>query len=116
MLGWFRPLKGERDELENWERIEGSRERWNVLRHPFYKRWSAGELSADDLARYSGQYRHAVEAIAELSESADGGPARAAELRSHAAEERGTSPSGTASSRRPEAMPTTRRRSRRAPA
>ena len=71
-----------------WERIEGSRERWNVLRHPFYKRWSAGELSADDLARYSGQYRHAVEAIAELSESAAEALPQRPELRSHAAEER----------------------------
>ena len=49
-----------------WERIERSRERWDVLRHPFYKRWSAGELSAEELARYSGQYRHAVEAIATI--------------------------------------------------
>ena len=71
-----------------WERIEGSRERWNVLRHPFYKRWSAGELSADELARYSGQYRHAVEAIAELSESAAEALPQRPELRSHAAEER----------------------------
>jgi pyrroloquinoline-quinone synthase len=50
-----------------WDRIEAARDRWNVLEHPFYQRWSAGELSADDLARYSGQYRYAVEAIAELS-------------------------------------------------
>ena len=52
-----------------WSRIEDARERWNVLRHPFYRRWSAGELSADELARYSGQYRHAVEAIAAVSEA-----------------------------------------------
>jgi pyrroloquinoline-quinone synthase len=71
-----------------WERIENARERWNVLRHPFYVRWSAGELSPAELARYSGQYRHAVQAIAELSDSAaDAAPARR-ELRSHAAEER----------------------------
>ena len=50
-----------------WDRIEQARERWNVLRHPFYRRWSAGELSSEELARYSGQYRHAVEAIAALS-------------------------------------------------
>lgn len=52
-----------------WERIEKSRERWNILRHPFYRRWSAGELSAAELARYSGQYRYAVDAIATMSES-----------------------------------------------
>ena len=51
-----------------WERIERSRERWDVLRHPFYRRWSAGTLSREELGRYSGQYRHAVVAIAELSE------------------------------------------------
>jgi pyrroloquinoline-quinone synthase len=72
-----------------WERIERSRERWDVLRHPFYRRWSAGELSADELARYSGQYRHAVEAIATMSaDAADAAPERE-ELRRHAAEELG---------------------------
>jgi pyrroloquinoline-quinone synthase len=71
-----------------WSRIEDARERWNVLRHPFYRRWSAGELSAEELARYSGQYRHAVQAIATLSESAaDAAPERP-ELRRHAEEER----------------------------
>lgn len=72
-----------------WERIERGRDRWNVLRHPFYQRWSAGELTADELARYSGQYRHAVEAIAALSaDAADAAPDRP-ELRRHAAEEMG---------------------------
>ena len=71
-----------------WQRIESSRERWDVLRHPFYRRWSAGELSRDELARYSGQYRHAVEAIATLStDAADALPERP-ELGRHAAEER----------------------------
>ena len=71
-----------------WERIEEARERWNVLRHPFYRRWSAGDLSRRDLARYSGQYRHAVVEIAALSESvADAAPATS-ELRRHATEER----------------------------
>jgi pyrroloquinoline-quinone synthase len=72
-----------------WDRIERSRERWNVLRHPFYQRWSAGELTHEELARYSGQYRHAVEAIATLSaDAADALPERS-ELRRHAAEELG---------------------------
>jgi pyrroloquinoline-quinone synthase len=72
-----------------WERIETARERWNVLEHPFYQRWSAGELSGEELARYSGQYRHATEAIAALSatvaEAAPDGERDA--LRRHAAEE-----------------------------
>jgi pyrroloquinoline-quinone synthase len=72
-----------------WERIESSRRRWDVLEHPFYQRWSDGELTAEELANYSGQYRHAVEAIATLSAAAaDALPGRD-ELRRHAAEELG---------------------------
>jgi pyrroloquinoline-quinone synthase len=71
-----------------WERVSRARERWNVLRHPFYVRWTAGELTAEELARYSGQYRHAVVAIALVSEeAADAAPTRA-ELCAHAVEER----------------------------
>lgn len=72
-----------------WERIERSRKRWDVLRHPFYQRWSNGELTADQLANYSGQYRHAVEAIATLSAAAADALPERHELRRHAAEERG---------------------------
>ena len=72
-----------------WERIEEARGKWNVLEHPFYQRWSAGELSADELARYSGQYRHATEAIARLSSAiADAAPGdERAAMRRHADEE-----------------------------
>jgi pyrroloquinoline-quinone synthase len=74
--------------LTIWERISSARERWNVLRHPFYIRWTEGELTAEELARYSGQYRHAVEAIARTStQAAEAAPA-SEELREHAAEER----------------------------
>ena len=31
--------------LTIWDRIENARQRWDVLRHPFYQRWTAGELS-----------------------------------------------------------------------
>jgi pyrroloquinoline-quinone synthase len=72
-----------------WARIERARERWNVLEHPFYQRWSAGELSREELAEYSGQYRHATAAIASLSAAvAESAPeAERAALRRHAAEE-----------------------------
>jgi pyrroloquinoline-quinone synthase len=74
--------------LTIWERIEGARERWNVLRHPFYVRWTAGDLTAGELARYSEQYRHAVEAIARAAaEAAEDAPDHP-ELREHAVEER----------------------------
>jgi pyrroloquinoline-quinone synthase len=72
-----------------WKRIEQSRARHNVLEHPFYVRWSAGELSREELARYAGQYRHATEAIARLCEqAADSAPAdHREEVASHASEE-----------------------------
>ena len=72
-----------------WERIEESRARHNVLEHPFYVRWSAGELSREELARYSGQYRHATEALARLCrETAEAAPSRRRdEIEAHAAEE-----------------------------
>ena len=73
-----------------WQRIEQARARWNVLEHPFYQRWSAGELSREELARYSGQYRHATAAIARLSASvAESAPeAERAALHRHAEEEK----------------------------
>ena len=72
-----------------WERIEQSRARHNVLEHPFYVRWSAGELSLDELARYAGQYRHATEALAKLcADTAQLAPqARRDEVERHAGEE-----------------------------
>jgi len=72
------------------DRLDAVRERWNVLRHPFYLRWSAGELERSQLTFYAGEYRHAVLALAEASagaaEVAD--PEIRAELSGHAAEER----------------------------
>ena len=72
-----------------WERIEESRARHNVLEHPFYVRWSAGELTREELARYSGQYRHATEALARLChQTVEAAPAeRRDEIAAHANEE-----------------------------
>ena len=72
-----------------WERIEESRARHNVLEHPFYVRWSAGELTPEELARYAGQYRHATEALARLCHQAadQAPPERRVELAAHASEE-----------------------------
>jgi pyrroloquinoline quinone (PQQ) biosynthesis protein C len=50
--------------------IDAARERWNVLEHPFYTRWEQGELTQDDLARYAGEYRHAVVALARAARTA----------------------------------------------
>jgi len=65
-------------------RIDAARARWNVLEHSFYTRWSAGELSADELALYSGQYRHAVVALADAA-AVTGDAGHAAEERAHVA-------------------------------
>ncbi|MGI8805827.1 MAG: iron-containing redox enzyme family protein [Thermoleophilaceae bacterium] len=76
--------------MDLFRRLDDARERWNVLRHPFYHRWSAGELSAEELAFYAGEYRHAVVALAEASEAAADACERDLrdELLAHAREER----------------------------
>ena len=72
-----------------WDRLDAARAQCNVLDHPFYTRWSRGELTREELAGYSGQYRHAVTALAAASVSAAAqaeGSLRA-ELEDHAAQE-----------------------------
>ena len=72
------------------DRLDAARERWDVLRHPFYRRWSEGRLTREELAYYAGEYRHAVIALADASEEAAERcqTALRAELEEHAAEER----------------------------
>ena len=65
-------------------RIEAAASRWNVLDHPFYQRWSAGELTQAELAEYAAQYRYAVEALADAAAAA-GDDEHAAEEREHVA-------------------------------
>ncbi|HTA14738.1 MAG TPA: iron-containing redox enzyme family protein [Solirubrobacteraceae bacterium] len=71
-------------------RIDEARRECDVLEHPFYQRWSAGELSADELGFYAGEYRHAVTALAQASDSAAAkvGETHRPGLERHAAEER----------------------------
>lgn len=68
-------------------RIDEARARWNVLDHPFYRRWERGELSRVELAYYAGQYRHAVVALADAAATAAplAGTEHAAEEASHIA-------------------------------
>jgi pyrroloquinoline-quinone synthase len=51
-----------------------------LLDHPFYRRWEAGELSRDELTSYAQQYRHfeamMPEFLARLSEALEPGAAR----------------------------------------
>jgi pyrroloquinoline-quinone synthase len=71
------------------ERLDETRAAISVLEHPFYLRWSAGELSAEELGCYAGEYRHAVLALAEASAraAAKAGPSHAGPLGRHAEEE-----------------------------
>jgi pyrroloquinoline-quinone synthase len=70
--------------MQLFERIDEARERWNVLRHPFYLRWERGELTRDELAFYAGEYRHAVVALAGAA-VASGDEGHAREEREHVA-------------------------------
>jgi len=69
--------------------LDETRAAINVLEHPFYERWSAGELTACELSCYAGEYRLAVRALAEASRlaAAKSEPAQLATLRAHAREE-----------------------------
>jgi pyrroloquinoline-quinone synthase len=63
-------------------------ERFDLLKHPFYQRWVAGELTREELAYYAGQYAHVVRAIPRwLEGAAVRDHAHRDALRLHAAEE-----------------------------
>ena len=64
------------------ERLDEARRSRNVLAHPFYRRWEAGELSHADLAFYAGEYRHAVVALADAA-AATGDADHASEEAAH---------------------------------
>ena len=84
-------------------RLDEARGAFNVLEHPFYKRWSAGELSAAELQRYAGEYRHAVMALARASAlaAAKAGPEHAAGLSATPRRRRRTWSCGRTSPARP---------------
>ncbi len=51
--------------------IDAEIEKRSLLKHPFYKSWSAGALSVDDLAIYSAEYFQMVKTVPELVKSAN---------------------------------------------
>jgi pyrroloquinoline-quinone synthase len=67
-----------------FEQLEASIARYDLLCHPFYKAWAAGELTRDDLREYARNYYHHVEAfpsyLAELAVRLDEGDLRRAVL------------------------------------
>jgi len=75
------------DVIDSLDRVRAEHD---VLAHPFYKRWSAGDLSLEELGAYAGQYRHAVTALADASQlAAEAAPAGVRPgLERHAEEER----------------------------
>ncbi|MGH2906490.1 MAG: TenA family transcriptional regulator [Solirubrobacterales bacterium] len=53
------------DSTEFFNQLEAIRSRSNVLEHSFYQRWSAGELTLDELSYYAGEYDQAVRGLAD---------------------------------------------------
>jgi pyrroloquinoline-quinone synthase len=60
--------------------------RWNLLDHTFYKRWTQGSLTLDELGDYVRQYAHIVRAVPRWLEQVRGGDT--AQLARHVGEER----------------------------
>lgn len=68
--------------------LEAVSKRFDLLAHPFYQRWAAGEVTRDQLACYAAQYAHVVRAIPRwLEGTAARDPRNATALKLHAAEE-----------------------------
>ena len=67
-----------------FEQLEASIARYDLLSHPFYRAWAAGELTREDLREYARHYYHHVEAfpcyLAELALRLDEGELRRALL------------------------------------
>ena len=67
-----------------FEQLEASIAKYDLLCHPFYWAWAAGELTRDDLRDYACQYYHHVESfpcyLAELALRLDEGELRRAVL------------------------------------
>ncbi|MGD0270661.1 MAG: iron-containing redox enzyme family protein [Candidatus Sulfotelmatobacter sp.] len=77
-----------------FEQLESSIARYDLLCHPFYKAWAAGELTRADLREYARDYYYHVEAfpcyLAELALRLDEGELRRAVL-ANMCEEKGVS-------------------------
>ena len=75
--------------MEILPRLDRLRAEIDVLEHPFYQRWVAGELRTEELSAYALEYRHAVVALADASArlAEEAQPAHQPALRRHAEEE-----------------------------
>ncbi len=83
---------------EFFQELDARIREFDLLCHPFYKAWSAGELSRQDLREYALDYYHHVNAfptyLAELSMRLDDGELRRAVL-ANLADEKGAEGAGT---------------------
>src|SRR5258708_29597095 len=48
---------------EFFEQLDARIAKYDLLCHPFYKAWSAGELTREDLREYAREYFHHVQAF-----------------------------------------------------
>src|SRR5262249_34511671 len=46
-----------------WEKFEARVAPYNLLQHAFYRAWSKGELTREELREYAGEYWHHVSAF-----------------------------------------------------
>lgn len=76
-----------------FEKLEAPIAKYDLLCHPFYKAWAAGELTRDDLREYARNYYHHVQAfpsyLAELALRLDESDLRRAVL-ANLCDEKGT--------------------------
>jgi pyrroloquinoline-quinone synthase len=79
--------------IQFFERLNERIAKYDLLCHPFYRAWSAGELTRDDLREYARDYYHHVEAfpryLAEFALRLDEGELRRAVL-ANMCDEKGT--------------------------
>jgi pyrroloquinoline-quinone synthase len=72
------------NKTEFFEQMEALIAKYDLLCHPFYRAWAAGELTRDDLREYARNYYHHVEAfpsyLAEFALRLDEGELRRAVL------------------------------------
>ncbi len=70
-------------------RIDAEIEKKSLLKHPFYRMWSEGKLTQENLAGYSMEYFQLVKAVPRLVSNVAGlaGPARSGQIRENMEEE-----------------------------
>jgi pyrroloquinoline-quinone synthase len=81
-----------------WSQFESRIAPYNLLQHPFYQAWTAGELTREDLREYASEYWHHVSAfptyLSALHSRLPDGDLRRAVLRNLADEEGMDAPDG----------------------